>query len=103
MGENLRYALNAVAEVAPIWLKSLAPAEWYDRYSKRLEDSRLPRTPAERKALAEIIGADGFHLLDNIYSQTSPIELRQLPAVEVLRQVWLQQYYAPTPKLCTNS
>jgi len=52
LGETLRYALNAVAEVAPIWLKSLAPAEWYDRYSKCLEDSRLPKTPAEREALA---------------------------------------------------
>ncbi|MCC5605205.1 IS1182 family transposase [Nostoc favosum] len=103
LGETLRYALNAVAEVAPIWLKSLAPAEWYDRYSKRLEDSRLPKTPADREALAEIIGADGFHLLDNIYSQTSPIELRQLPAVEVLRQVWLQQYYAPTDKIQLRS
>lgn len=39
LGETLRYALNAVAEIAPIWLKSLAPAEWYDRYSKRFEDS----------------------------------------------------------------
>ncbi|MBD2365437.1 IS1182 family transposase [Anabaena minutissima FACHB-250] len=103
LGETLRYALNAVAEVAPIWLKSLAPSEWYDRYSKRLEDSRLPRTPVDREALAEIIGADGFHLLDNIYSQTSPIELRQLPAVEVLRQVWLQQYYAPIDKIQLRS
>ncbi|GAB1537973.1 hypothetical protein NUACC21_06290 [Scytonema sp. NUACC21] len=103
MGETLRYALNAVAEVAPIWLKSLAPAEWYDRYSKRLEDSRLPRTPIERSALAELIGVDGFYLLDHIYSQTSPIQLRQLPAVEVLRQVWLQQYYAPTDKIQLRS
>jgi transposase len=99
LGETLRYALNAVAEVAPTWLKSLAPAEWYDRYSKRFEDTRLPRTASEREVLAQAIGADGFYLLDNIYSQTSPIELRQLLAVEVLRQVWLQQYYAPTDKI----
>jgi Transposase domain (DUF772) len=26
-------------------------------------------------------------------------DLRQLPAVEVLRQVWLQQYYVPTDKI----
>lgn len=60
------------------------------------EDSRLPRTAPEREALAVTIGADGFDLLDAIYCQTAPIELRQLSAVEVLRQVWLQQYYAPT-------
>lgn len=99
LGETLRYALNAVAEVAPIWLKSLAPVEWYDRYSRRFEDTRLPRTASEREALAQTIGADGFYLLDNIYSQTSPIQLRQLPAVEILRQVWLQQYYAPTDNI----
>lgn len=40
LGETLRYALNAVAEVEPTWLKSLAPAEWYDRYSKR--ERRFP-------------------------------------------------------------
>ncbi|WP_017313974.1 IS1182 family transposase [Mastigocladopsis repens] len=99
LGETLRYTLNAVAEIAPTWLKSLAPPEWYDRYSKRFEDSRLPRTAPEREALAVTIGADGFDLLDAIYSQTAPVELRQLPAVEVLRQVWLQQYYAPTEKI----
>jgi transposase len=99
LGETLRYALNTVAEVAPTWLKSLAPAEWYDRYSRRFEDTRLPRTASEREVLAKTFGADGFYLLDNIYSQTSPTELRQLPAVEVLRQVWLQQYYAPTDTL----
>ncbi len=37
LGETLRYALNAVAEIAPTWLKSLAPAEWYDRHSKRFD------------------------------------------------------------------
>ncbi len=83
LGETLRYALNAVAEVASTWLKSLAPAEWYDRYSRRFEDTRLPRTAWEREALAQTIGADGFYLLAAIYSQTSPTELRQLPAVEV--------------------
>lgn len=96
LGETLRYALNAVAEVAPTWLKSLAPSEWYDRYSRRFEDTRLPKKASEREAKALTIGADGFHLLDAIYCRTEPFELRQLPAVEVLRQVWLQQYYAPT-------
>lgn len=49
LGETLRYALNAVAEVAPTWLKSQAQSEWYDRYTKRFEDSRLPRTAKERE------------------------------------------------------
>ena len=99
LGETLRYALNAVAEVDPAWLKLLAPPEWYDRYSKRFEDYRLPKTTPEREALAILIGADGFCLLDAIYAPTSPLFLRTLPAVEVLRLVWLQQYHAPTDKI----
>lgn len=99
LGETLRYALNAVAEVDPAWLKLLAPPEWYDRYSKRFEDYRLPKTTSERETLAILIGADGFCLLDAIYAPTSPLFLRTLPAVEVLRQVWLQEYHAPTDKI----
>ncbi|WP_414553534.1 IS1182 family transposase [Anabaena sp. CCY 0017] len=99
LGETLRYAMNAVAFVDPTWLKLLAPPEWYDRYSKRFEDYRLPKTAPEREALAILIGADGFRLLDAIYAQTSPLFLQKLPAIEVLRQVWLQQYHAPTEKI----
>ena len=29
-------------------------------------------------------------------AETTPAKIRNLKAVEVLRQVWLQQYYAPT-------
>jgi transposase len=96
LGETLRYALNALAEVAPIWLQSVAPVEWYDQYGKRFEDSRLPKTPSEREVLASEIGADGFHLLDLIYAEATPFHWRTFPAIEALRQVWLQQYYAPT-------
>jgi transposase len=97
MIETLRYALNAVAEVAPVWLRALAPSDWYERYSKRIEESRLPRNPQEREALARRVGADGLLLIDSIYSQEAPALLRQLPAVETLRQLWLQQFYAPDP------
>jgi transposase len=62
MIETLRYALNAVAEVAPVWLRALAPSDWYERYSKRIEESRLPRNPQEREALASKVGADGLLL-----------------------------------------
>ena len=37
-----------------------------------------------------------LRLLDAIYSETTPASIRVLEAVEILRQVWLQQYYAPT-------
>ena len=93
--ETLRYALNAVAEEAPNWLTTLAPPEWYERYGKRIEESHLPRKPIEREELAALVGGDGFKLMDAIYSSEAPMTLRQLPAVETLRQLWLQQFYAP--------
>ena len=42
----------------------------------------------------EEIGVDGYILLENIYSPDSPSWLQELPALDVLRRVWLQQYYA---------
>jgi transposase len=35
VGETLRAALNAVAVVAPEWLRTQAPPEWYDRVANR--------------------------------------------------------------------
>lgn len=43
LGETLGYALNALAQAAPIWLQSQVPSNWYDRYGTRFEDSRLPK------------------------------------------------------------
>jgi transposase len=43
--------------------------------------------------MAETIGQDGVHLLTQIYGAAAPGALRALPAVETLRQVWVQQYY----------
>lgn len=93
VGETMRRALNALAVVAPAWLRAWVPAPWFDRYARRFEEYRLPPGRPERYALAELIGVDGIELLDQIYDQAAPAWLRQLPAVEVLRQVWLQQFY----------
>jgi len=94
VGETLRRALNVLAVVAPDWLRAQVPPEWFDRYSRRFENYRLPPGKPERYALAETIGADGFQLLRWVYATTTPAWVRQIPAVEVLRQVWLQQFYA---------
>lgn len=91
LGETMRYALNTLAEIAPTWLQSVALEEWYDCYSQRLEDTRLPKKPEEREALTTQIGFDGFYLTDQLDSSDVPMTWRQLPAVEALRQVWLQQ------------
>ena len=39
------------------------------------------------------MGLDGYQLLDAVWAATSAPYLRTLPAVEALRQMWVQQYY----------
>jgi transposase len=93
VGETLRATLNSLATVAPQWLREEAPPEWFDRYSARVEKSRLPKGREARYAHAEVIGGDGDQLLDALGRAATPRRLWHVPAVEVLRQVWLQQFY----------
>jgi transposase len=91
VGETLRAALNSLAVVAPDWLQALAPLAWYDRYRRRVENSRLPKTDEARKALAAVIGADGQTLLHAIAAAVDQPWLGGVPAVKTLRQVWAEQ------------
>src|SRR4051794_40826125 len=95
VGETLRHALEALAVAAPAWLRAQAPPEWYDRYGARVETGRRALTAAQRDALAASIGADGLRLLRAIGAPAAPAWLRELPAVQTLRQVWLQNDHAP--------
>ena len=92
VAETLRAALNAVATVAPDWLQRLAPLAWYERYSKRIEDVRLPRDQADREAYAQMIGEDGFYFLDALEAAEAPKEARELPILENLRRTWQRHY-----------
>ncbi len=94
VGETLRHTLNTLAVVSPDWLRDQVPAVWFDRYGRRFEEYRLPPGRPERYALAEQIGTDGRHLLTAIYDPSAPVWLREVPAVQILRQVWVQQFYA---------
>jgi len=94
VGETRRHALNTLAAVAPDWLRSQVPADWFVRYGRRFEEYRLPDALAERTALAEQIGADGRHLLAMVFASEAEAWLAQVPAVETLRRVWVQQFYA---------
>ena len=92
-GETMRHALDSLAVSAPDWLRRLSPPEWLERYGRRFDDYRLPKGKDERQAYAEQIGADGYALLDAIYAQETAAWLRQIPALEIMRQVWVQQFY----------
>lgn len=93
VGETLRHALNSLARLAPGWLQERVPYEWYELYGPRFEQYRLPKTDNDRAKLAIQIGRDGRQLLSWVYAAETPEELKQQPAVEILRQVWIQQYY----------
>jgi transposase len=99
VGETLRTALNSLAVVAPDWLRSLAPAAWYERYGSRIENFDLPKTEAARRELAASIAADGLLLLQAVEAAVEQPWLQHVPAVQVLREVWTQQYVAAAGSL----
>ena len=92
VGETLRAALNNLAVVAPAWLQTLAPPEWYDRYSHRVENYHFPKSEAARQAFAAVIGADGQRLLQAIDAAIEQPWLQEVPAIQTLRRVWAEQY-----------
>jgi transposase len=77
-------------------VRQQVPVEWYERYGPRAEVSRFPKETSKRDALALQIGADGYALMEWLWRDESPRYLRDLPAVEILRQIWLQHYYRCT-------
>src|SRR5579884_591625 len=90
--ETMRATLDALAVADPDWLRTRLQPEWAKRYVRRFEPERLPAKPEERQALAQTIGADGLALLNAVYTPHAPISLRQLPAVQGMRQIWVQNY-----------
>jgi transposase len=89
VGDTLRHALHHLAVVAPAWLRAISPPEWKDRDARRAEDDRLPTTAAARAALALTIGPDGERLLSTVDQADPPPCLREVPAVAILRRVWI--------------
>jgi transposase len=92
-GEAVRAALEALAAAAPGWLAGVIDASWQQVYGQRIADIRLPASAAGRKALAVQYGKDGYHLLDQVRAPGTPGWLAELPTVQALRMIWVQQYY----------
>jgi transposase len=92
VGEALRHALNTLASVAPGWLHQWVPDAWIERYARRFDNYRLPKEETRRAALAAQIGQDGAMLLDAIRRDPALHWMAHIPAVEMLRQMWVQQF-----------
>jgi transposase len=94
--EAMHYALNQLSAADSAWVQQPVPLDWYTRYGLRADQMRLPKEASKREALARQSGADGYQLLDAVWAAPSAPSLRTLPAVEALRQIWVQQYYRCT-------
>ena len=95
----MRFALNSLAVVAPDWLLCCSDACWVERYGHRIEESRLPKSEGDRLALAQQMGADGRKLLTAVFDALAPVWLREIPALQVLRQIWVQNSFVEDEQL----
>lgn len=92
--ETLRYALNSLAQVAPAWLRELAPPVWYERYARRPEGFRLnekERLGAKRETewqgykvhLTETDTPDGPYLITDVQTDPAPATDKEaLPEIQ---------------------
>jgi transposase len=92
VGETMRHALDVLSTVAPEWLHKHVRPEWVERYVRRLDDHRLPKSKEARQAEAESIGEDGYELLDTVLFGDAPCWLCEVPALQTLRRVWVQNF-----------
>ncbi len=92
-GESVRAALEALTAAHPDWLEQrICVADWARRYGTPMTSWRPPQSEAKREELAIAYARDGYALLEAVYHPSSPPWLRELPAIDVLRRVLLQNY-----------
>jgi hypothetical protein len=92
-GESVRAALEALAAADPDWLAGrICVPDWTRRYGTPMTSWKPPQSEARRKELAIAYARDGYALLEAVYAPSAPGRLRELPAVDVLRRVRLQNY-----------
>lgn len=92
-GETMRRVLDDIAQIAPTWLQAHVKEGWGKRYGTSVDTHHIRKNKTKLEKLAQAIGADGHHLLAAIYQEDTPLKIKTLFTVEVLRQVWVQQYY----------
>jgi hypothetical protein len=97
-GESVRAAVEVVVAAVPSWFAAAFDVPgWSGRYGRRIDSWRLPVSQRKRDQLAADFGRDGFALIEALYAPSAPGWLRELPAVQVLRVVLLQNYIERSP------
>ena len=92
-GESVRATVEALAAAHPDWLEQrICVPDFARRYGTPMTSWRPPASQARRDELAVAYARDGYALLEAIYDSSAPAWLRELPAVNVLRRVLVQNY-----------
>jgi transposase len=92
-GESVRAALEALAAAHPDWVaQRICVPDSARRYGTPMTSWRPPASQSGQGELAIAYARDGYALLEAVYHRSSPGWLRELPAVDVLRRVLLQNY-----------
>jgi transposase len=91
-GESVRAALEALAAAEPGWLATVIDVSWQQVYGQRIQEMRLPESAARRAELAVQYARDGYWLCERLQAPDAPPGARDLPAVQVLRTVLIQQF-----------
>jgi transposase len=87
--ETMRTVIKELLHRASDWTRATLPAAWEERYAKRCKAERI--NDEERAKLAVQVGDDGQWLLNRL-EQDDAADLRELRAVETLRDVWAVHY-----------
>jgi len=96
-GESVRACVEALAVAAPEWLSTVIDvADWGRRYGVRVDTWRLPTSKTKRAELVAAYGSDALGLLRAVGDAAAPPWLGELPAVDVLRRVLVQNYVITT-------
>jgi transposase len=99
VGESVRALVEALSAAAPGWLAEVVDVPgWSRRYGRRIDTWKMPASKTRQDALALDYARDGFALLGAVYTPGQPTWLRELPAVQVLRCVLLQNYTRTTAR-----
>jgi hypothetical protein len=92
-GESVRAALEAIAAAHPAWLEATVHAgERARRYGAPLTGWHPPSSKKKQDELAIAYARDGHALLEAAHGKASPAWPGELPALETLRLVLLQNY-----------
>ena len=89
----MRAALEALTAAHPDWVaRRICVPDFARRYGTPMTSWRPPASKAKQDELAIAYARDGYALLEAVYDSSSPGWLREIPAVDVLRRVLLQNY-----------